>query len=150
MCAERHRQQHGFTLIELVMFIVIVGVGLAGVLGALNITVKSSADPLAPKQALAIAEGVLEEITLKAFAHIATATRTDYDDVEDYDAVGGGATALDTDAVGNAWPSGYSVTVAVADTNIGPAGNTVAAKAVTVAVAYSGGSVSLVGYRGNY
>ena len=64
----RHNQR-GFTLIELIMFIVIVSVALVGILLVLNVTTKSSADPLIHKQALAIAESLLEEIELMPFTY---------------------------------------------------------------------------------
>ena len=77
-----HHQQ-GFTLIELVIFIVIVSVALAGVLTVLNITTKSSADPMIRKQALAIAEALLEEVMMQPYTYCdpddvtaATATST--------------------------------------------------------------------------
>lgn len=78
-----NRRQHGLTLIELIMFIVIVGVALAGVLTVLNHTTRHSADPLIRKQALAIAEAVLEEVMLQPFT---------FCDPDDPDA----ATAVDT------------------------------------------------------
>jgi MSHA pilin protein MshD len=52
----------------MIVAIVILGVGLAGVLTAFSTTVKSSADPMLNKQMLAIAEGMLEEILLKPYA----------------------------------------------------------------------------------
>lgn len=61
------RTQHGLTLIELIMFIVIVGVALAGVVTVLNHTTRHSADPMIRKQALAIAESLLEEVMAKPF-----------------------------------------------------------------------------------
>lgn len=61
------RGQRGLTLIELIMFIVIVGVALAGVLTVLNHTTRHSADPLLRKQALAVAEAILEEVMLQPF-----------------------------------------------------------------------------------
>ena len=61
------RRQQGMTLIELIVFIVIVSVALAGVLTVLNVTTKSSADPMIRKQALAIAESILEEVMLQPF-----------------------------------------------------------------------------------
>ncbi len=67
MCT-RHNQQ-GISLIELIMFIMIVGAALAGILLVLNVTDKSSADPLVHKQALAIAESLLEEIELMPFTY---------------------------------------------------------------------------------
>ncbi|MCX9155076.1 prepilin-type N-terminal cleavage/methylation domain-containing protein [Niveibacterium sp. 24ML] len=66
MCA-RPRRQCGVTLVELLAFIVIIGVALAGVLLAVRTAVGSSADPLIQKQMLAIAESLLEEIESKAF-----------------------------------------------------------------------------------
>jgi MSHA pilin protein MshD len=62
-------KQAGISLIELVMFIVIVGVAVVGVLAVMNITTKSSADPIVRKQALAIAESLLEEIELMPFTY---------------------------------------------------------------------------------
>jgi MSHA pilin protein MshD len=64
----RHKQ-HGISLIELIMFIVIVSVALAGILLVMNVTTKSSADPLIHKQALAIAESLLEEVELMPFTY---------------------------------------------------------------------------------
>jgi len=55
------------TLIELIVFVVIVSVALAGVLTVLNITSRTSADPMIRKQALAVAESVLEEVMLQPF-----------------------------------------------------------------------------------
>ena len=65
MCIDR--SQRGLTLIELIMFIVIVSIALAGVLTVLNITTRSSADPMIRKQMLAIAEALLEEVQLQPF-----------------------------------------------------------------------------------
>ena len=65
MCT-RHKQL-GTSLIELIMFIVIVSAALAGILSVMNVTSKNSADPLVHKQALAIAESLLEEVELMPF-----------------------------------------------------------------------------------
>ncbi|HUW26161.1 MAG TPA: type II secretion system protein [Gallionella sp.] len=59
--------QRGISLIELIMFIVIVSVALAGILLVMNATSKGSANPLIQKQALAIAESLLEEVELMPF-----------------------------------------------------------------------------------
>ena len=59
--------QRGFSMIELVMFIVIVGIALAGVMLAMNMVTRGSSDPLIHKQALAIAESLLEEVELMPF-----------------------------------------------------------------------------------
>jgi len=50
-----------------VVFIAIVGVGVAGILSVLHLTTRSSAEPMIQKQALAIAESLLEEVQLKPF-----------------------------------------------------------------------------------
>lgn len=78
------RSRHaGLTIIELIMFIVVVGVGLTGILAVLNVTAKSSADPMIRKNMLAIAEALLEEVRMMPFtycdptdANAATATST--------------------------------------------------------------------------
>src|ERR1019366_1941127 len=67
MCT-RHNQR-GISLIELIMFIMIVSVALAGILLVMNVTTLHSSDPLVHKQALAIAESLLEEIELMPFTY---------------------------------------------------------------------------------
>ena len=74
-------KQSGISLIELIMFIVIVSVALAGILLVMNVTARSSADPLIHKQSLAIAESLLEEAALMPF------TLCDPDDVNAASAV---------------------------------------------------------------
>lgn len=61
------RRQAGISLVELILFIVIVGVALAGILLVMNQVSARSADPLIRKQALAIAESLLEEVELMPF-----------------------------------------------------------------------------------
>jgi MSHA pilin protein MshD len=63
------RRSKGISLIELVIFIVIVSVALAGILSVMNVTNRASADPMLRKQALAIAESLLEEIELQPFTY---------------------------------------------------------------------------------
>lgn len=66
MCTDRRRMA-GISMIELIFFIVIVSIAVAGVLSVLNVSVKSSADPQRRKQALAIAEALLEEVETMPF-----------------------------------------------------------------------------------
>jgi len=63
------RRTAGLSLIELIVFMVIVSAAVVGVLGALGISTRSSADPMLNKQALAIAEAVLEEVQLMPFTY---------------------------------------------------------------------------------
>jgi MSHA pilin protein MshD len=81
MC--RRQRAHGLSLIELVIFIVVLGVGFAGVLVLYNQATRSSVDPIVRKQVLAIASSLLEEIELRGFtycdpddANVYTATST--------------------------------------------------------------------------
>ena len=63
----RRHYQSGLTFIELILFIIIVGIAAAAILRTLANTTNASADPLRRKQALLIAEGLLEEVQLAAF-----------------------------------------------------------------------------------
>lgn len=67
MCSMCPRFNRGVTLIELVVFIVIVGVAMAGLFAAFNTITAASADPQVRKQALAIAESLMEEVQLMPF-----------------------------------------------------------------------------------
>ncbi len=62
-------RQAGVTLIELVIFIVIVGLAVAGTLAVMNVTIRHSSDPLMRKQAIAVAESLMEEIVLHPFTY---------------------------------------------------------------------------------
>ena len=148
------RRHSGFTLIEVIIFIVVEGAAMAGILSVMNTVVKSSADPLVRKQALAIADSILEEILQKAFDDPdgvnGETLRSTMDDVTDYD---GKTQTLFNSASPGGWPTaldGYSVTIAVVNdiTVIGSA--TLPAKRITVTVSRANESVALVGYRGNY
>lgn len=57
-------RQAGLSMIEMVVFIVIIGVAVAGVLSTLTYTASRSADPVQRKQAMLIAEALLDEISL--------------------------------------------------------------------------------------
>lgn len=57
------------TLMEMIFFMVIVGVALAGIVSVLGVAMRGSADLVSHKQALAIAEAVIEEVALKPFTY---------------------------------------------------------------------------------
>lgn len=65
----RARRQAGLSLVELIIFIIIVSVGLAGILSVFNLTSQKSADPQIRRQMLAVAEALLEEVELKPFTY---------------------------------------------------------------------------------
>ena len=158
MCT-RHRQ-HGISLVELIMFIVIVSVALAGILLVMNVTTKSSADPLVHKQALAAAQSLLEEIELQDFISAAGATAavtqanraSQYHIVSDYQ--GFATTGIYTvDGVAPiAGLGNYNVNVSVANAALGSitsgSGNAVL---ITVTVTDpQGNQIAIDGYRTAY
>jgi MSHA pilin protein MshD len=80
-----HRaRQLGLSLIELVMFIVVLGLALTAVLKAFTQATAASVDPQLRRQALAIAESLMEEVQLMPF----TFCDTDDANVETAQAVG--------------------------------------------------------------
>jgi len=68
MSIDLRRRQRGVTLVELIIFIVIIGVALTAILGVMSMTTQNSADPVRRKQALILAEGLLEEVELAKFS----------------------------------------------------------------------------------
>lgn len=59
--------QRGITLIEQIMFILIVSVGVIGLIAVMNPAIRASADPMLTKQFVAIAESLLNEILHQPF-----------------------------------------------------------------------------------
>lgn len=138
--------QRGFTLIEVIIFIVVVGAGLAGILAVSTNSVKASADPMVRKQAMALADSILEEILQKEYTDpdgtSGETTRDTMDDVDDYN---GKTKALFAD-----WPaslSAYTVAIVVeAPANI----SGIPHKRVTVTVTGGTHEIAMTGYRSNY
>ncbi|WP_296509996.1 prepilin-type N-terminal cleavage/methylation domain-containing protein [Rhodoferax sp.] len=141
------RRQTGFTLVELIVFIVVVGVGLAGILSVMDTSVKSSADPMIRKQAIAIAESVLEEVLQKAYVDpddspaVVEASRDLWDDVDDYNGQTQAAFAFPSSL--SAYTLAISVTADSATLGI-------AAKRVRITVTRGAEAIVLTGYRTNY
>lgn len=166
MCTEASltgRSQRGMSLIELIMFIVIVSVGIVGILLVMNVTVKSSADPMVRKQALAMAEAILGEVLAKDFANPTggyaetapgtCANRPLYDDVDDYVCFDGstdskkihGDDTLGASSIAALASYRATVTIDAAATL-----DTIPAKKITVSVTGAGESLQVWGYRTNY
>ena len=153
-----HRSRlSGFTLIEMIITIVVVGVGLAGVLVAFSTTIKSSSDPMVRKQVVAIAEGMMEEITLKPYVDPGTGgsiaagscDRSAADDMQDY--VGYTSRSVcDVDGTPVAGLATYRVSV-VLDTAAALGSLATNVTKITVTVSNGGAqSFSLVGWRTKY
>ncbi|MDP2267020.1 MAG: type II secretion system protein, partial [Thiobacillus sp.] len=62
-------EERGLSLIELLVFIVVVGVAVTGVVSVFSLNARSSADPVVRKQAVAIAESLLEEVLSKPYTY---------------------------------------------------------------------------------
>jgi MSHA pilin protein MshD len=61
-------QQRGTTLVEVILFILIVSIALTAVVNALSVAVRQSADPLIQRQTLGIAESLIQEIDNQPYA----------------------------------------------------------------------------------
>ena len=153
------RAQHGMTLVELVMTIVILGIAAAALFSAMAAINGRSADPMQRQQSLAIAEAYMEEITLQAFPASTTcsvsnsgAGRSSFDDVCDYNGLtyAGAQPFAPRNALSItplAGLEGYQVGVNVRSQAL----NGVAAMRITVSVTDLTGQVlTLDGYRANY
>lgn len=76
MCARAERgragqrRQRGVSLVELVIFIVVIGIALSSVAGALAFATRHTADPLLQRQALAVAESLLQEVLAQPFVNL--------------------------------------------------------------------------------
>ena len=147
-----HNKQRGFTLIEMVLAVVVLGVGLAGVLIAFSTVARGSADPVVAQQMLAIAEEMMEEIQLKPYAVAANTApaacaRNTWNDVLDYNgyATSGQICTID----GTAIPSlaGYSVQVTVVAATLASVG---AARRIDVTVTRGTSSFTLTGWRTDF
>ncbi|MDP3419908.1 MAG: type II secretion system protein [Thiobacillus sp.] len=86
--------ERGLSLIELLVFIVVVGIAVTGVVSVFSFNTRSSADPMVRKQALAIAESLLEEVLAKPY------TYCDPDDANVETASGFGDCAVREDTMG--------------------------------------------------
>jgi MSHA pilin protein MshD len=62
-------RQRGLSLVEVVIFIVVLGIGLAGMAVIYNQLTLASVDPVVRKQAVAIARSLMEEIQLRPFTY---------------------------------------------------------------------------------
>lgn len=156
--APRSPLSQGVSLIEAVLFMVVVSVALVVMLKAFDQASAASADPVLRRQSLAIAQSLLEEISFKDFANPSpggyagpynASTRNQFDDVMDYNGlVLNGISDLSGAAV--AGLSGYTASITVAAAAFGnvPSG---AGWRISVSVTDpTGQTLALDGYRANY
>lgn len=139
-----HKPQ-GFTLIELVIALTVVGVGLGAFLTLILETTARSADPIIYQQANAIAQSYLEEALINPFCDPddystdcpadcnaaaigggdicsvcggGSESRPDYDDVCDYDAINDTTGALDKDLTPIGDLDAYNIDVIVTGSGV--------------------------------
>ena len=149
-------EQSGFTLLELIVYIMVVTFGLLGILSVMNMVVKNSVDPLVRKQAIVLAESVLEEIVQKEFEdpdgdQELRITRATMNNVDDYN--GKTETLFNSTSGAGGWPvalDGYKVSITVVASLLGNSFTSVPAKKITVTVTGRGHVISLSGYRADY
>lgn len=168
----------GVTLVELVVFIVIVGVAMAGLFAAFDTITKASADPQVRKQVLAIAESLMDEIALMPFTFCdpddpAAATATGiggcatvegigaeggetrysaanpFDNVSDYDGAPIGPGIKDINGTSVAGLEAYAATIAVTQAGLASGGDAIAAAdALKITVTVTGPSGVQVALEG--
>ena len=148
-------RQSAFTLIEIIVTIIVIGISATALLSVFSNMIRGSADPMIQQQATTIAEAYLEEIMLREFDDPEVAesggaeageTRPNYDDVQDYNSLG---TTQVRDQNNNpiAALSDYQVTVTVN----GAVLNTVGAMQIDVSVSHPAtGAILLSAFRTDY
>lgn len=150
--------QRGVSLIELIMFIVIISFALAGILVVMNTVMRQSADPLIHKQAIAAAESLLEEVELQDFISASGVTNavtkdnraTEYHIVNDYNLFATSGILPVNSASAVAGLENYNARVDIAGAALG---GIVAGSAVLITVTVTdpaGGTVQISGYRAAY
>ncbi len=147
--------QRGVSLIELIIFIVIIGIALTVLMAVINQVVRFSADPLVHKQALASAESLLEEIELQDFVSASGTTSavtqnnraSGYHIVSDYNGFATSGIYPVSGTVPVTGLEGYSTNVAVAEAALGG----ISAVLISVTVTPPQGmAVQISGYRTAY
>jgi MSHA pilin protein MshD len=177
--SHRRRRARGLTLIELLLFVVVIGIALSAMLKVFVTATAASADPMIRRQQLAIAESLLREVALMPFtwcdptdAAVETANSTAncatvensgpeagqtrygpsnfFNNVNDYAGFSMNGIRDVTNAT-VAGLSGYNASVAVAPAALDsiPAGGD-ALKITVVVTAPDGTTLSLQGWRTRY
>jgi len=134
------RKQHGMTLVELIITIVIIGIAAAALFSAMASITARSADPMLRQQSLYIAEAYLETLLVVDLGNNPPLIP----------AVNVPPLGIDNSPIPEL--AGYRVTVVVEpDAELGPPGNQVDATRIDVSVKDpSGQTLTLTGYRTDY
>jgi len=170
------RKEKAFTLLEVLITVMVIGIAASAIIGVFISTVKTSADPLIQQQAIAIAEAYMEEIQLKQFCEDAAPpmlnpppkaapgcasesggkegaeTRSTFNDVQDYDDPSVDGAVRDQNGAVIAGLSAYSVIVEVSAAALGSI-TQASANAMRIDVTVNHPAIdpiTLSGFRTNY
>lgn len=162
-CLFLHNES-GVSLIELILIIIILGIGISMLVSVMATGTKESHTPEMVARGVFLAQDLLEEIKSKDFEEPSgppgsfgteEAIRKDYDDVDDYD--GWGPVSPPEDLNGNPMNqfSGFSRSATVCNVDEGDLDTCVADgstdyKKITVTLASSETSITLESIRTNY
>lgn len=151
-----NKKQLGATLVELIIAISIVGVALFGVISVFRVTVTNSANPVTQKQAVLIAESLMEEVLSKPFTKpiggyagtLDNTNRDKFDSVNDYNNLSI-TTLTSISGTTIAGLEKYSATITTQNVALGTlaASNSIV---VTINVLGPNDNFTLKGYRVNY
>lgn len=154
--SSRHKYARGVTLIELIVFIVVISIALGALLSVYNQSVINSVDPITQIRALECAQTKLDEILARKFdestpsggvpacgsfgasACTGIAADGDLDDVGDFNGVNGNAV------------SGCTFTISVANGAFGGIAADQARLITVTATATGGQPITLSSYRTNF
>jgi len=161
----RSRQQ-GVTLVELVISIVILGIALVAIVSAISTSVSRGSNVLLQSRMIELSQAYMDEILGKRFdedtpiggfppvtsCNISTeeASRAEYDDVDDYDAIANEAPTSQTSSDFSDY-TGYEVTVTVSCGGVDIGVTNTRAKRITLLISDpQGQSMTFTAYKGNY
>ena len=167
---------NGFTLLEVLVTLVVIGIAATSIMGVFISTVRTSADPLIQQQAIAIAEAYMEEIQSKKFCQDVSVpmtlpppqpipacvtetggaeageSRSTFNDIQDYNDSSVDGTIKDQNDAVISGLAGYAIDVVVSAAELGgitqASGN---AMRIDITVSHAAiDPISLSGFRANY
>lgn len=161
------KTQGGFTLIEMVVFLVVISIGLAALLTVYNYSVTRSVDPVVRVKLLELAQSQLDEVMARKFAEETPtggvpacgsaepgAAASCSFGLDSGESLANPSTLDDVDDFNNysATVNGYTTAVAVvsAGTELGLTVNNDAKRITVTATAPGGEAITLSGYRTNF
>jgi MSHA pilin protein MshD len=148
-------KQRGISLIELIIFIVVISVALTGILLVMNQVTAHSADPLIHKQAMAVAESLLEEIELQDFISQSGVTNavtagnraSEYHIVNDYKNFKTTAGIVDMNNVAVSGLGSYNASVAITDEALNGIASGSAVRITVTVTDPQNNTIAIDGYR---